>query len=377
MTGNTDRIQTTSPTDAVLQRSERTPRTVALRVYESGLWVEYGWDDVARTVARVAALAADAGVQPGSVVALVCGSRPEWAVCVWAATGLGATVVAVDAQSDVDTIETIAARRPALWILEGLEPFDTLTAAGVSGDISRLVLDAADLPAAARRGIHEWERDVLGSRGSDEERLADLRRSVTGSSPDAVALILPDEGVELTRADLVADGDTAHRVQLDTEDEYLSFLPPTWVAEARLLVGDHPVTGAVVSLGSRSGTGLREVAAIQPTVVQAPAEWWRSLAETVTRQAAEPAPLARGALRTLLDGGDGLGARLARRTLCRRLGLARLRDARVLGEPDATSIRVLDGLRVPLGAALERPRPLGPVTAAVRSEDQAHLEEVR
>ncbi len=367
-----------TPLGALLQRAEATPRNVAVRVFESGVWVEYGWDDVARTVARVASLASSTGVGSGSVVAIACGSRIEWSLAVWACSGLGAEVVAVPADADAATLAAVTAADPALWILEGARPADALDGLGGSGDTPRLVLDAVDLSADARRGVHEWERDVLDPVGSDDAtRLADLRAAVERLAPDTVALRLPGEaGTAVTHTELVGSADTdigAARTRLAPTDEYLAFLPPTWTAEAHILAGDHPVSGAVVSFGSRTGGGLREVATVQPTVLQAPSEWWEALAATVIRSSAEPAPFAKGALRRILDGGgDGLGVRLARRTLSRRYGLARLRTAVSLGAVGERESKVLDGLGVPMDTPAGRPRPLdvaGPPTDSDRLEE--------
>lgn len=365
-----------TPTAVVLGRADSSPREVALRVFESGVWVEYGWDDVARTIARVAGFAASVGVESGSVVAVACGSRVEWSLAVWAVNGLGATVVAVPATAGHDVLRAVADQNPALWILEGAQPFDGITALGVT-DRPRLVMDAVDLSVETRRDIYEWDRDVLGAAGTDDStRLAALTGAVAALDPTGVALRLPCEnGRELTHAELVAVNDDGDRPSLVGGDEYLSFLPPTWATEAALLVGDHPRSGAVVSFGSRVGGGLREVAVIQPTVLVAPAEWWTGLAALVIRSAAEPAPLARGALNGILHGGgDGLGVRLARRTLSRRFGLSRLRAAYCLGVVPDEQSQVLAGLGVPLGPPLERPRPLDDES---RPDGSEHLEETR
>lgn len=363
-----------TPTALMLGLAERSPRHVAVRVYESGVWVEYGWDDVARTVARVAGFAASVGVGPGSVVVLACGSRVEWSLVVWAATGLGATVVAVPADVDPATLAALVGEDPALWVLEGAEPFDGLARAGATG-ATRLVIESADLSAESRRGIYEWERDVLAAPLVDDAtRAAELTGAVAALDPTTVALRLPGEGaLELTHADLVTAA--AGRPDLGDGDEYLSFLPPTWAVEARLLAGAHPASGAVVSFGSRSGGGLREVGAVQPTVLVAPREWWSALVAMVQRSAAEPAPLAKGPLNKILaGGGDGLIARLARRNLAHRFGFTRLRAAYSLGGVTDDQARALAGLGVPLESPLERPRSLDEAPTIDESE---HLEEAR
>jgi long-chain acyl-CoA synthetase len=48
------------------------------RVKRGGRWVEVSWDEHARAVEEIAAGLIAAGVEPGSRVGLLCGTRPEW-----------------------------------------------------------------------------------------------------------------------------------------------------------------------------------------------------------------------------------------------------------------------------------------------------------
>ncbi len=48
------------------------------RVKRDGRWVEVSWDDHARAVEEIAAGLIAAGVEPGTRVGLLCGTRPEW-----------------------------------------------------------------------------------------------------------------------------------------------------------------------------------------------------------------------------------------------------------------------------------------------------------
>lgn len=371
-----------SVTSLVFERADSSPTTVAMRVLESGVWAEYGWADVARTVARVAALLGDAGVGPGGVVALVSGSRAEWPICVWAAQALGATTVAVSAQADEATIRGVAGRQPRAWITEGLEAYDRITdviadAGGV------LVLDRVEVPAGPTRVI-SWSEHVLGAQTSqDGEALAMARQAAANVDPDRPALMLPEDGAAtFTHRDLLASdpaGGPSSLFELAGGDEYLSFLPPTWSAEASVLIGSHATSGATVSLGSRVGGGLAELAAVKPSAVQAPGLWWDALAERVIRQASEPAPLAAKALRAIVAGdtSGGTTLKLARRSIKHGLGLTRVRQARSLGPVSADTASVLRGLMVPLGDQSPSPAALAQQTistAASAASNQPSIE---
>ncbi len=353
----------------VLERAASSPRAVALRVLESGVWVEYGWGDVARTVARVAGLLAGAGVGGGSIVGVACGSRSEWALCVWAVQALGATAVTMTAQADEAVLATASDRSPAAWIVEGAEPVDRLVAMGRPAEH---VLTIDDIHGGTQPQW-SWRDDVLGADASaDDARLAELRRSVGALDTATEALRVPEEGDHaLTHDELVTAGRSSH-LGLQTGDEYLAFLPPTWPSESVVLLGAHPVSGAVVNSGSRGMSGLLEFRAVQPTVIHAPSAWWDTVAARVQMIAAEPGPLAKGAMRSVVDGRGGFAAGLARRILVRRLGLGRVREARSLGQTGEATTKVLAGLGIGLGDDLARPRGLGDDPATVAVESRAH-----
>lgn len=356
----------------VLERAESSPRTVAMRVLESGVWVPYGWDDVARTVARVAALLAGAGVGAGSVVAVACGSRSEWPLCVWAVQAVGASAVTVTAQADASVLASVSDRSPTVWIVEGAEPADRLESIGRAAE-NVFTIDDIHGGTPPR---WSWKADVIGADAAgDEALLAELRRAVDALDGGSEALQTPeDDGQALTHDELVAAGSSTH-LGLESSDEYLAFLPPTWPSEAVMLLGAHPISGAVVNSGSRGASGLLEFQAVQPTVVHAPAEWWDAVAGRVLAIAAEPAPFATGAMEGLVEGKRGFTTRLARRVLNRRLGLSRVRVGRSLGPVGTRTTKVLTGLGITLGDDLARPRTLTDAVEATTSEErQEHLE---
>lgn len=367
----TETVASSVRTAPALLSAQATSRATmcAVRVLESGVWVEYSWSDLARTVARVASLFDEAGVAAGSSVAVVSGSRAEWAVSVWAAQSLGATVVAVSSQVDAEALTALAGLGPEAWVLEGLEAWDRMTQ-NVPGAKNILVLDDIALNGG-RTPDWVWSRDIVGAdEARDDRRIEALGQRAAQVDPATVALVLAsDGGRSYTHTDLLGAAATASAgspLPLIAADEYLSFLPPTWPDEALALAGAHVVSGATVSYGSRSGGGLAEVAAVRPTVIQGPAVWWDAVNGHIRRLAEEPAPLGRAPLTAILAGesGGGFLTRAVRRVLLRRIGLDRLRHGRSVGAPADATVSLLAGL----GIALEI-QP-GPVTGGADTPDE-------
>lgn len=361
----------------VFERASSSPDTVAMRVLESGVWVEYTWSDVARTVARVADVLRRGGVESGSEVALVSGSRAEWALCVWAINSLGATAIAVSSQADDEVVRAVAERKPTLWVLEGIEACDRAARTDTNGS-PVLILDPVE-DRWERTKPWVWRNDVVGvDPDADPDRLGRARAGAAAVDAVGPALVLP-EGTDrpLSHRDLVS---AEAGVSMEPGDEYLAFLPPTWAAEARVLIGGHATSGATVSSGSRVGGGLAELATVAPTVLQAPVEWWDALVDRVTRAATEPGPLAAGAVRRIVAGesGGGLLTKIARASIRRSVGVGRVRDARTLGPVGDAVVGLCAGLEIPLGPELERPASLaGRVTGErnVPATEPHHREE--
>lgn len=338
-----------SPWQAIHAHVDDAPHRVAMRVLELGVWNEHTWVDIAQTVRLAASALQNCGVHEGSTVALLCGSRPEWPLSVWAAHVYGATVVAAPNAIDSANLERLRDHHtPNAWIVEGEQPRGILRSLGVPSETILMV------ETPNRRGdTATWQHDVIGStrdtivrRENESDVALDAQRK---------ALVLFDEDTSWTFADLANTTVVGSSLTLHEDDEYLATLPPTWPSEAFLLAGSFPTAGSTVNFGARSGGGLAEVLAVQPTVLMAPATWWDALSARMTGTDDEPT---HRVIDALLDGQGGFTKKLARRSLLRQCGLGRLREAHTLGEITPRTKAFLGALGVIVGEPLSIPRDL-------------------
>lgn len=350
----------TSLPELFMSRADASPRTVAVRTAAAGVWQEAGWADVVATVARAADTMRAAGVSTGSVVVLVCGSRAEWPASVVAAQSLGATVVALAADADPDSLGAVrATHRCSLWVVEGEEQFDNVVAAG-AGTGPMLVIDHRGVDLASG-DIRTWQATIVEEAGpADAERVERLKADVAALDPDQPAAVIPRDRLSpggpvavWTHRQLAAD--VGHPEAgapvgpgLVEGDEYLSFLPPAWPVETFALLREAPTVGATVSFGGRVGGVLADLRDIQPTVVQAPGELWESIATDVEVRTAESGRLARAAMQGVRSGKSGPLAALARRSIRSKTGLSRVRSARALSPVAPETVSFLGGLGVAL-----------------------------
>ncbi len=334
---------------AIKANADDAPHQVAMRVLELGVWNEYTWADIARTVHLAASVLEDCGVHEGSTVALLCGSRPEWPLCVWAAHVHGATVIAAPNEIDSTNLQRLRERHtPDSWIVEGEQPLGILRSLGVPPE-TILVIDTPDQrgdTATWRHDVVESTRDVTVQRENDNVDNFDAQRK---------ALVLFDEDTSWTFAELATTTVVGSSLTLHANDEYLATLPPTWPSEAFLLAGAFPTARSTVNFGARSGGGLAEVLAVQPTVIMAPATWWDALSVKMTGTNDEPN---HRVVDALIDGQGGFTKKLARRSLLRQSGLGRLRQAHALGEITPRTNAFLGALGVAIGEPLRIPTGL-------------------
>lgn len=326
----------------LIARSDVAPGSVATRSARSGIWHEQGWSESVRATALVRVVMIEAGVGVSSVVAIATSSRAEWLLAVCAAQSLGAVVLPVALDADHSSIQALhGAGRCALWVVEDEEQHDKVVEAGPA-DVAMLVLEprGVSLVGAARA----WS-DVVSNDDAAADAEAALRSAVATLDVDTPAMfvatktIATDTAVEvwthrrLAAGSSDADAGVGQIAELSEGDEYLSFLPTDWPIEQRAVLHDAVVSGAVVSFGERVGGVLADLGEVQPTVVQAPAELWDSMALDVLARSDDVRWSGRRALEGLATGRSGPMVRLAAHRLRRKLGLRRLRLAVSLGAP--------------------------------------------
>lgn len=326
---------------ALVDRATNQPRQVASRAFVGGYWQELGWADMLAQVAQVAALMHQLGVTSGSVVALMVRSCREWPIAVWAAHGLGAVTVtvAVDAESDA-LIAIDATRSCALWVIDAEEQFDRCHDAGI-GAHQMLVIESRGLDIAGDDTTESWPRTPPDDLDAMIQAYRDLAASLDVDQPAAVVptRVAADDGqvVVMTHRQLLDSATGRPGIRLAAADEYLSFLPPAWPIEQNAVTIDPLLDGAVVNFGARTGGVLSDLRSVQPTVVQAPAEFWHDLALDVQARVVDPAKLSSGRL-----------AKLRARAVAKKLGLQRVRAATTIGtleDADVTFLAIL-GLTV-------------------------------
>lgn len=98
-------LRTMTAPQLLCARARQVPQDVAFRVKQGDVYMDVPWCDYADMVARAALALSDLGLHAGERLAILAGTRPEWAVCDLAAQSLGAIVYGIYPTSSTDEIE--------------------------------------------------------------------------------------------------------------------------------------------------------------------------------------------------------------------------------------------------------------------------------
>lgn len=335
-------------------RAAVSPDRVAWRQKRLGLWTETSWAQLEVRAAAYAAGFVNRGVEPGSRVAMIVGPGIEAMAAGLGLQGMGAVVVSFHPGRSAPEVGALLADADVrIAIAEDAEQLATILEASrsVPQPLEAFVVDPRGIPAttgSAARLVTVAERY---DGDTAEGTIDSWRESVDHLAPDGPALLALTVGgtgaprpVTLTHTNLMAATRAlADAIPVVSDDEILSYLPPSHVLECVLSVGVAPLVGAVVSVGDGPDGVLTDLCDVRPTVLLGVPSLWERLAE----RAQERCSRAGWLKRKVLDAGLRRGRR----------GLAALRSGArpgpLAGRLSTRRVRALLGLdriRAPLSA---------------------------
>lgn len=328
-------------------RAAVSPDRVAWRQKRLGLWTETSWAQLEARAAAYAAGFANLGVEPGSRVAMIVGPGIEATAAGLGLQGMGAVVVSLHPGRPAPELSALFADADVrIAIAEDAEQLETILEARAS--VPRLrdvfVVDPRGIPVTA--GAPARLVTVAERSDGDTDAINSWRESVDRLAPDGPALLALTLGgsgaprpVTLTQTNLMAAARAlADGVPVVSNDEILSYLPPSHVLECVLSTGVAPLMGAVVSVGDGPGGVLADLRDVRPMVLLGVPSLWDRLAERAEERGSRTGWLKRKVLEAGLRRGRRrvaalrsgarpglLAGRLSTRRVRARLGLDRTR----------------------------------------------------
>ncbi len=278
--------QLTSLPAMLLHRAGEHPDRVALREKQLGRWHQHTWREYADRAAAVGAGLRAVGVDEGERVAIHSENRPEWLLADLGAQGIGAISVGIYPTSPPAEVEYLLGHsKSVVVIVEDEEQLDkTLAVRSRLEALKKIVL-------IDTRGVRDLDDPMVMTWAELEELgranpVADWGRNQQG---DDVAVIVytsgttgPPKGAMLSHSNLVhaAEGYAAV-FTTSPDDEVLSYLPLSHVAERLVSLIDALQAGYVVNFGEGGESFAVDLREIQPTFFLGVPRVWEKMLATV------------------------------------------------------------------------------------------------
>ena len=297
--------------------AERTPRKVAIREKDYGIWQSYTWRDYYEQSRLIALGLASFGFARGDKVAIVGDNRPQLYWAVMATQALGGVPVPIYQDSIEKELAYIADHAEARFaIVEDQEQVDKLLHVRAQCPrLEQVIYDDA-------RGMRDYTDPCLTSLEALQERGRGFGAAHPGhfeaeldkGEADDTAIICytsgttgTPKGAMLSHRNLMATGRNAARAEgLGPDEEILSYLPMAWVGDHVFSYVQSIIVGFAANCPESAATVLSDLKEIGPTYFFAPPRIWESILTSVLVRIDDCAWPKRMLVRACLDLGQAI-----------------------------------------------------------------------
>ncbi len=276
----------------LIEHTKTHPDKIALRERIYGIWQSLTWREYAEHVKYFSLGLLSLGLQQEETIAIIGDNRPEWLIAELAAQSVGAksiglyqdgvvsemvyiirhalvSFIIVEDQEQVDKIlemweELEGVRKVIYYDPKGLRNY--------SEDFLMYFPDVEELGheyEASHRG--EFERRVAAGKETDLAILS----TTSGTTGDPKLAML-------SHRSMIRMGKNLMSVDpLDSEDEFVSFLPLAWIGEQMMCVSCGLQVGFTINFPERPETVQQDMREIGPQVMFSPPRIWENLVSQV------------------------------------------------------------------------------------------------
>jgi len=297
----------------VLQmRAKATPKQVALREKDFGIWNEITFADYYRHVTHFAAGLLALGFEKGERLAVIADNIPEWLYAELAAQSLGGISVGVYQSSLPPEIAYVLSYTGAAFVVaENQEQVDKLLE--IRSEIPSVRKVIYEDPKGMRAyqddpwiiGFEEVER--LGEAYLEKHPQAVEERIAQGRPEDVCHLSLTSgttgrpKAAMLMHRNLLHMGVALQEIDpLKPTDDYLSFLPLAWIGEQMMSVGMALAGGFAVNMPESVETAMSDLKEIGPHVMFSPPRVWEGTQSQIWVRISETYPFNRWVYQQML-----------------------------------------------------------------------------
>jgi long-chain acyl-CoA synthetase len=337
---------------SLAQQARLSGPTPALRHKSRGQWRSWSWEDLAVAVGRLAGGWAALGIGPGDRVLILAANRPRALWSVLAVQATGAIPLLVDPREAPGALaQLLGLVHVRFAYATNEEQVDAILDAAGAAAPERIVFeeprglvarhDARLVPCVALEAAPRVTLDERSALPLELARHVDGRWEISALGPERIRQAARRAG---------------ERAPLSVNDEALLVETLAGPASLLLTLGRWLEDGFLLSLGETVESVALDLHEVSPSYLAAGANFFGALQGSVAERLGPPRAVRRRlvgwAVRVANDSSAGrLGRALARLVLgplARVLGLARVRQAVVAGEPSAEARALLAALGIEL-----------------------------
>jgi long-chain acyl-CoA synthetase len=320
---------TTTLASRIRDRAEQTPRGIALREKEFGIWQEVTWADYWDNAQDLAHGLLVLGIQPGDRVAVQSENRREWLYADVGAVAIRATTIGLYPTNPPSEVGYLLSHSGArVLVAEDQEQVDKALA----------VLDACPdlewIVYVEPRGIRyrydnpkliSWEELVEKGRKHRADNPGDVAERMAAAQADDIMTLIytsgttgPPKGAMLSVSNVefairtLVDGGGFASPPPGPHDSLLSYLPLCHVAERIFTTWFNAGAGAQVSFAESIATVQPNLQEIQPTILFGVPRIWEKILAGVHIRLASASRFKRANGRLWLKVADRIGTTLVR-----------------------------------------------------------------
>jgi len=279
----------------LLERASATPRQVALREKEFGIWQETTWAAYLERVKWFSLGLRSLGLEPGDKVAIIGDNRPEWFIAELATQAAGGASVGLFQDAVPREVRYIVDHSDARFaVVEDQEQVDKLLE--VRDQLAKLgTIIHFDV-----KGLRHYDRsdrqllsfdEVEGLGRAFAVNHADAFDSAVrlGKGDDLAVLCYTSgttgspKGAMLSHTSLLAAVNNLLAVDpVEAGDDYVSFLPCGWIVEQVIGLATSLAAGQVLNFPEEPETVQENIREIGPRLMLAAPRIWENLVSQVT-----------------------------------------------------------------------------------------------